>query len=382
MEGSSSFQTTVFQFQIQDRRYRSLWCLSIPKPKLILMVAMLCLFFLWWLIFNSVRLEIKDGRISGIQRGELVHLEEFFSDFSAMDGSLTPPPETAVEPVIKEDETQASFVSLDSGFTEIMQLSPINETKLGFVSLASSNDSPSGAGAGAFPPPTPFSTTTIPSPPPPLRDQYIINIIRALRGAGDFAGWANLLSSANVSSLPLSATLFIPGNDAISHLPTASTNPAGLIFDPLLVPYHIVPQRLPFSHLQRLNLHDRLPTLLPSKSILITNNSLANFTIDDARITHPDLFQTPAFSVHGINRILKYSTYGDQIIISPPPLAAPPSSNNPPQEMLMAAPVLPPAEVIITNNKTSASLCLCTEFPVIFSVLLFFISATFMGILA
>nr|GME01291.1 uncharacterized protein LOC109174621 [Ipomoea batatas] len=90
MEGSSN----VFQFQIHDRRYRSWWCLSIPRPKLILMVAMLCLFFFWWLIFNSVRLEIKDyGRISGTQRSELLHLEEFFSDFSAMDGSLTPPPD-------------------------------------------------------------------------------------------------------------------------------------------------------------------------------------------------------------------------------------------------------------------------------------------------
>nr|GMD12480.1 FAS1 domain-containing protein SELMODRAFT_448915-like [Ipomoea batatas] len=329
MEGSSN----VFPFQIHDRRSRTCCCFSIPRPKLILIVAMLCLFFLWWLIFNSVRLEIKDGRIGGSQRSELEHLEEFFSDFSAMDGSLTPPPETAGEPVIKEDETQASFVSLDSGITEIMKLSPLNETKLG-------------------------------------------NIIRALRGAGDFAVWAKLLSSANISSLPLSATLFIPGNDAISHLPTS---PTGLIFDPLLIPYHIVPQRLPFAHLQRFKLHDRLPTLLPSNCILITNNSLTNFTIDDARITHPDIFQTAAFSVHGINRILKYSTYGDQII-PPPPLAAPPiSSNNNspdnPQEILMA-PVLPPAEVIITtNNKTSGSVCLCTEFPpLILSVLLFLIS--------
>ncbi|KAG8385166.1 hypothetical protein BUALT_Bualt03G0013500 [Buddleja alternifolia] len=168
------------------------------------------------------------------------------------------------------------------------------------------------------PPPTPFSTAQTPPPPPAHGEEenqqnQLNNIVDALIGAGDFAGWANLLSSADPSSLPLTATFFIPSNDAISNLPSATTTEVK--FDPYLIPYHIVPQRLTFSDLQQFAIHTSLPTLLPSKYIVITNNSSSNFTINnDSEITHPDIFVNGAFTVHGITNVLGYS-----VRRSPPP---------------------------------------------------------------
>ncbi|KAH6758875.1 Protein kinase superfamily protein [Perilla frutescens var. frutescens] len=139
------------------------------------------------------------------------------------------------------------------------------------------------------------------------KEKQFGNIIDALIGTGDFGGWANLLSSANPSFLPLTATLFIPCNDAISQLLSAAT--AGAQFDPLLIPYHTVPQRLTFSDLRKLAAHTRLPTLLPAKFIVITNSSTSNFTVDASQITQPDIFLNPAFALHGVTKILDYSVF-------------------------------------------------------------------------
>ncbi|WVZ23276.1 hypothetical protein V8G54_001820, partial [Vigna mungo] len=63
--------------------------------------------------------------------------------------------------------------------------------------------------------------------------------------------------------------------------------------NPLLLPYHVVPQNLPFSDLLLLPRRVRLPTLLATKTISITDNSPANFSLDYTPLTHPDLFSTP-----------------------------------------------------------------------------------------
>ncbi|WVZ23681.1 hypothetical protein V8G54_002225, partial [Vigna mungo] len=51
---------------------------------------------------------------------------------------------------------------------------------------------------------------------------------------------------------------------------------------PFLLPYHVVPQRLPFSDLLLLPRRARLPTLLAAKTISITDN----FSLDHT-LTHP-----------------------------------------------------------------------------------------------
>ncbi|XVF26315.1 hypothetical protein REPUB_Repub14bG0005700 [Reevesia pubescens] len=180
-----------------------------------------------------------------------------------------------------------------------------------------------------------------PLPPPqsPLHHHQLNNIIDALIGAGDFNNWANMLSaSADLLMLPLSATLFVPSDHVAlfpfpDPLPTSSTATAtsAFAFDPLVVPYHIVPQRLTFSQLTLFQPFSRLPTLLPSESILITNTSHSNFTLDNSQISYPDLYLTSAIAVHGIAALLKYTVYGRDAGglnahgLAPPPPPPPPS---------------------------------------------------------
>ncbi|WVZ18249.1 hypothetical protein V8G54_005571 [Vigna mungo] len=150
-------------------------------------------------------------------------------------------------------------------------------------------------------------TSSTPSPP----TQQINNILDALIGATDFSAWVSILSSANGTLLPLSATLFIPRDAAFDRPPP----------DPLLLPYHVVPQRLPFSDLLLLPRRARLPTLLVAKTISVTDNSPANFSLDHTPLTHPDLFSTPSLAVHGVQSFLDYSLYGDGLPPSLPPSA-------------------------------------------------------------
>ncbi|KAI3739384.1 hypothetical protein L2E82_29788 [Cichorium intybus] len=201
------------------------------------------------------------------------------------------------------------------------------------------------------PPPPPVSKPST-SPPPPSRPEYmqqqqLKNIIDALIGAGDFAAWANILFNPKINSsiptsttaalIPTTATLFVPGNDALSHLTASATGAYN--FDPFIIPYHILPQRLTFSELQLFKTQTRLPTLLPSKTILITNNTASNFTIDDSLIMQPDIYQNPAVCVHGISAILDYTTYGGAApapptSLPPPPLPSPPEIVTQPVEVV------------------------------------------------
>ncbi|KAK3188810.1 hypothetical protein Dsin_028371 [Dipteronia sinensis] len=123
-----------------------------------------------------------------------------------------------------------------------------------------------------------FTTTIMsassPPPPPPPQQQQLNNIIDALIGAGDFNSWANMLSSADPTAFPLWATFFIPSDSSEESSPAVDRMA-------MVMAYHVVPQRLSFSELCLLKPLTRLPTLLPTKSILITNNSISNFTLDE-----------------------------------------------------------------------------------------------------
>uniref|UniRef100_A0A803L5J6 FAS1 domain-containing protein n=1 Tax=Chenopodium quinoa TaxID=63459 RepID=A0A803L5J6_CHEQI len=126
------------------------------------------------------------------------------------------------------------------------------------------------------------SPSSPPSTPPPqiqetplsppahiqeTRQQQQFNaIIDSIVGAGDFSNWASLLSHADPSMFPLTATLFVLENGGNSSSPV----------DPLLFSYHIVPRRLTFSELRQLPNGARLPTLLPRKTLLITSNFSVN----------------------------------------------------------------------------------------------------------
>ncbi|CAL5186974.1 unnamed protein product [Lathyrus oleraceus] len=147
------------------------------------------------------------------------------------------------------------------------------------------------------------SSSTTPSPPMPT--QELNNILDALIGSGDTSinKWVSILSMTNPS---LSLTLFIPQQ---------TPSPSSSTLDPFTFPYHIVPQRLAFADLLLLPRYSRLPTLLPGKTIAITDNSIGNFTLDDVLLTHPDLYNTSSLAVHGVERLLDYSSFGDASMI-------------------------------------------------------------------
>ncbi|KAI4299850.1 hypothetical protein L6164_033272 [Bauhinia variegata] len=217
------------------------------------------------------------------------------------------------------------------------------------------------------PPPSPPSLSL----PPPSTPQQLNNIIDALIGTGDYSSWVSILATANPLALPLSATLFIPENNALNR-----RRPA---VDPFLFPYHIVPQRLVFSDLLLFKANSRIPTLLPGNSITITNNSRSNFTIDNTPLTHFDLYTTANIAVHGVGAILDYSVYGDglPLIRSPPPQAEKGGKANPPPspptrpEGILTPPFVPIGE---TTDVKSDAACSCTEVPLVFLI--------FLGVLA
>ncbi|KAI3827091.1 hypothetical protein L1987_01155 [Smallanthus sonchifolius] len=217
--------------------------------------------------------------------------------------------------------------------TSLHQLSSTNSSSL----------APSPSNLPNSPPPLPPPVSE-PLPPPAadyMQQQQLKNIIDALIGAGDFAAWANILfnpipnSSTNAALIPTTATMFVPGNDALSHLSATATG--AYTFDPFIIPYHVLPQRLTFSELQLFKTQTRIPTLLPSKTIVITDNTPSHFTIDDSLITQPDIYSNAAVCVHGVANILDYTLYGEAdqtppTFLPPPPLPPlPPADETPPE---------------------------------------------------
>ncbi|MED6195499.1 hypothetical protein PIB30_038445 [Stylosanthes scabra] len=210
------------------------------------------------------------------------------------------------------------------------------------------------------PPPPPTTTTTHPPsspspsaaaapPPPPALPPQLNNVIDALIGAGDFSIWVNILSMSNPNVLPISATLFIP-QDATLNL---NANGVPLMVDPFLFPYHVVPQRLTFSDLLLFRRNARLPTLLPGKSISVTDDSATNFSLDGTPITNPDIYKTTSIAVHGVAGVLDYSLYGNGIPPSPPP---PPAVYSPPPDDAVMPPFLSTGEMSGYGGSPRASL--------------------------
>ncbi|MCL7021678.1 hypothetical protein MKW94_008810 [Papaver nudicaule] len=130
------------------------------------------------------------------------------------------------------------------------------------------------------------------------QQQQLDNIIEALMATHqDYTtNWAQVLSI-------ITATFLIPGDKpssaSSSHESLSST-----------ISYHIIPQQLQFSVLQTFHINSRIPTLLPGNTILVTNNSQSNYTINEILITYPDLYVNGAVVVHGIKSTLNYTVFG------------------------------------------------------------------------
>ncbi|KAF8111852.1 hypothetical protein N665_0072s0063 [Sinapis alba] len=146
----------------------------------------------------------------------------------------------------------------------------------------------------------------------PQDQQHADRIIEAMIGAGEFRDWAaDFLSAVDDQfGIPLSATIFIPSDFDAAGI--SSSNDGGVTnTGRLSVAYHIVPQRLSFTDLRILQPLSRLPTLLPGNSIVITNNSVTDFTVDGVLVSEPDLFLSSSIAIHGVASPLDFSRYGD-----------------------------------------------------------------------
>ncbi|CAH8382650.1 unnamed protein product [Eruca vesicaria subsp. sativa] len=147
----------------------------------------------------------------------------------------------------------------------------------------------------------------------PQDQQHADRIIQAMIGAGEFRDWAaDFLSAVDDQfGIPLSATIFIPNDFDAAGISSSNDGGGTTNAGRLSVAYHIVPQRLSFAELRILQPLSRLPTLLPGNSIVVTNNSVSDFTVDGVLVSEPDLFLSSSIAIHGVASPLDFSRYGD-----------------------------------------------------------------------
>ncbi|KAI3946257.1 hypothetical protein MKW92_035710 [Papaver armeniacum] len=141
-------------------------------------------------------------------------------------------------------------------------------------------------------------------------EQQYQNIIEALMATQDYSNWAEVLSITDPFNFPITATFLIPGDNPLINTTSTSSSSSSSQSLTSTIGYHIIPQQLPFSVLQTFAIGSRIPTLLPEKTILVTNNSQSNYTIDEIQITYPDLYINGAVVVHGIKSTLNYTAFG------------------------------------------------------------------------
>ncbi|KAI3878363.1 hypothetical protein MKX03_021823 [Papaver bracteatum] len=143
------------------------------------------------------------------------------------------------------------------------------------------------------------------------------NVVGALLSSTQYHNWARALCEIPPSKFPRNATFLVsPSDPNISNHQSYSQK--------LTVWYHIIRKHLPFSVLQNLNVGSTIPTAYNYfgesrwwKSILVTNNSISNFTLDDVLITHPDLYVDAGVVVHGINSTINFKkSEDDEFVIS------------------------------------------------------------------
>ncbi|KAK1262164.1 hypothetical protein QJS04_geneDACA001354 [Acorus gramineus] len=151
-------------------------------------------------------------------------------------------------------------------------------------------------------PQPPTNATTPPPSPPPLL--LILNILDALFGVGQYGRLPTTFLGINLTHLPPSATLFIPANHSLEDLSRLAE------LDDSFLPYHVAPLSLSLISLRRIGLGQRIPTLLDNRSLLITDDSDSNFSIDGRRLVRPDVLSGGRLSMHVVEAVLDYAKYG------------------------------------------------------------------------
>eukprot|EP00249_Psilotum_nudum_P027985 c36352_g1_i1 orf=1-849(-) len=165
--------------------------------------------------------------------------------------------------------------------------------------------------------------------------------VLALKNAQKFQLAAGILASLDMNLLPASATLLVPNDKAVSKVDN-DINGFGNAFPTLR--YHVVTRQLSFRDLLDLRVGTRLETLLKDNTVLITNSDQRNYTVDDVRLTRPDIYFDDTMVIHGIDGILNASVYGNRSfsLVRPPAPAVrtlpPPFPASSPKATFAAAP--------------------------------------------
>ncbi|KAJ7538786.1 hypothetical protein O6H91_11G062900 [Diphasiastrum complanatum] len=138
---------------------------------------------------------------------------------------------------------------------------------------------------------------------PDFLNRQLNTVIDTLRRAGPYSVMAEALNALGLQVLPPGSTLFVPTDGALSVIQRSS------VLVPL-VQYHVALVQLRFPQLLESKVGTRIPTLLPDNTIVITNNTMVGYTIDNVYLAYPDLYNDAVISIHGIEGIFNATLYG------------------------------------------------------------------------
>ena len=142
-------------------------------------------------------------------------------------------------------------------------------------------------------------------------------MIEALRKKGHYNMIATFLDTLDLKHvLPESSTLLVPmDGEVMSSLLSLRPEAWLPVFQ-----YHVLTQQFSFLDLQQLPTGQILPTLLINSTVMVTNNSTDNFTVDDVRISYPNILLASNVAVHGLNGVMNSTVFGQiKPIAFPPP---------------------------------------------------------------
>ncbi|BFI24928.1 hypothetical protein MPTK2_1g16270 [Marchantia polymorpha subsp. ruderalis] len=213
----------------------------------------------------------------------------------------------------------------------------------------------------ALPPPA-----IVPAPAPAAKPQpQVVDMIEALRDAGQFGAIAGLLDGLQMKNLTPMTTWLLPNDEAFS----GTSYPKNVT---KFIDYHVIRQLLPYSRLSTLSVGTRLPTFLGSETVVVTSNLRFNYSLDNAMIVVPDLYSDSTVAVHGINSVLNDYLFNEGVS-APSPGEAPsgvPTAGPPSPPSSSSSPTTPGESNPITLPAAAPTLSTSTSLPVSFGLIL------------
>ncbi|KAL2652798.1 hypothetical protein R1flu_020926 [Riccia fluitans] len=164
-----------------------------------------------------------------------------------------------------------------------------------------------------------------PESPSDQAQSQVIKITEALREAGQFGIVVGLLDGLQLWDITLmtSTTWLLPNDQAFfgGNFPANWTK---------FIDYHVIQELLPYSRLASLGVGTRLPTFLGDETVVVSSNTVYNFSLNNAMVIVRDLYIDSTIAVHGINAVLDDVHFNDGANFPPPDAKAPAGVPSPP----------------------------------------------------